>query len=470
MIFRFSLYGFLKNQRYFEAFLYLAFLEKGLDFFQIGLLVAARSIAVNLCEVPSGAIADVFGRRRLMLLSLSSYIAGFVALGAADHVAALAAGMALLGFGDAFRSGTHKAMVFAWLAAQDRTDERVRVYGYTRSWSKFGSAASVVAGAVIVLVSDTYSWVFYATVVPYVAGLVNLLGYPAALDGEAAASPSLGRAVRHMAEAVGAAVRRSSLRRLVLEAMGFDGVFAAVKDYLQPVLEAAAIAAAAGLLAAGGDLSDTQRTALLVGPVYVILFLLSGVASRRSHAVSDAAGGEDRAARVLWGAVGLVFAVMLAAGWAGASAPLVVTFVALHVLHNLWRPILISRFDVHGDESHGASILSLESQAQRLAVLARRRRRPPVRAGLPRDGAAGPAPGSAIRPRGRRLSLPPPPPRRSRAAPGAKRRHRARISAETVLFGSHPAADLRLECWRPREARAEVGVDPLPAQQRRMHP
>ena len=42
MIFRFSLYGFLKNQRYFEAFLVLAFPDKGLIFFEIGLLVAVR--------------------------------------------------------------------------------------------------------------------------------------------------------------------------------------------------------------------------------------------------------------------------------------------------------------------------------------------------------------------------------------------------------------------------------------------
>jgi len=48
MIFRFSLYGFLKNQRYFEAFLILVFLDKGLDFFRIGLLVAARELTVNV--------------------------------------------------------------------------------------------------------------------------------------------------------------------------------------------------------------------------------------------------------------------------------------------------------------------------------------------------------------------------------------------------------------------------------------
>jgi hypothetical protein len=67
MLFRFSLYGFLKNQRYFEPFLVLALLEKGLGFFEIGLLIGFRELTVNLLEIPSGAVADVWGRRRSMI-------------------------------------------------------------------------------------------------------------------------------------------------------------------------------------------------------------------------------------------------------------------------------------------------------------------------------------------------------------------------------------------------------------------
>ena len=59
MLFRFCLYGFLKNQRYFEPFWVLAFLEKGLNFFLLGLLFGFRELATNLMEIPTGAIADV---------------------------------------------------------------------------------------------------------------------------------------------------------------------------------------------------------------------------------------------------------------------------------------------------------------------------------------------------------------------------------------------------------------------------
>ena len=368
MIFRFSLYGFLKNQRYFEAFLVLAFLDKGLNFFEIGLLVAVRELAVNLLEVPSGAIADIYGRRLVMIGAFISYIISFLVLGLADHIGLLFAGMFLFGVGDSFRTGTHKAMIFAWLRLHDRSDERVRVYGYTRSWSKIGSAVSVLIAAGIVLVSDRYTAIFFIAIVPYSLAIINFLGYPKELDARAEKPPSLGAAFTHMVDSIKVAVHERRMRRLVLESMGFDGVFDAVKDYLQPVLAMAAVSAAAMFMLAS-DWSDTRRTALLVGPVYFVLHLLAGAASRHAHRACDAAHGEEPAARYLWVIVAVLYAGQALAGFFGVYAGLIVGFVLLHVAHNLWRPILISRFDRHGPETHGASLLSIESQGRRASTM-----------------------------------------------------------------------------------------------------
>ncbi len=368
MIFRFSLYGFLKNQRYFEAFLVLAFLDKGLNFFEIGLLVAVRELAVNLLEIPSGAIADIYGRRLVMIGAFVSYIVSFLLLGLADHIGLLFAGMFLFGVGDSFRTGTHKAMIFAWLRLHDRTDERVRVYGYTRSWSKIGSAVSVLIAAGIVLVTDRYTDIFFIALVPYGLAIINFLGYPKELDARAEKPPSLGAALTHMVESVKVAVHERRMRRLVLESMGFDGVFDAVKDYLQPVLAMAAVSAAAMFMVAS-DWSDTRRTALLVGPVYFVLHLLAGAASRNAHRACDAARGEEPAARYLWVIVAVLYAGLALTGFFDVYAGLIVGFVLLHVVHNLWRPILISRFDRHGPETHGASLLSIESQGRRASTM-----------------------------------------------------------------------------------------------------
>ena len=130
MLWRFSLYGFLKNQRYFEPFLLLIFLEKGLTFFLIGLLIGFREVAVNLLGIPSGAIADVCGRRQAMIFSFAAYIASFAVFGLADTISLLLLAMFLFASGEAFRTGTHKAMIFTWLRQQGRTAERTKVYGY----------------------------------------------------------------------------------------------------------------------------------------------------------------------------------------------------------------------------------------------------------------------------------------------------------------------------------------------------
>ena len=367
MIFRFSLYGFLKNQRYFEPFLFLAFLEKGLDFTDIGLLIAVRELTTNLLEIPSGAMADVISRRFSMILSFGAYIVAFTTLGYASDMNLLYLGMLFFGVGEAFRSGTHKAMIFAWLRSQDREDERVKIYGYTRSWSKYGSAVSVALAAPIVLFTDSYEWIFLAAIVPYALNIVNFLGYPKDLD-ETAGVVSMAEVVRHAGRTVSDSVRRPRLRRLFFESMGFDGVFAATKDYLQPILAALALTLAVSWITLE-DWSETQQAALLVGPVYIVLHLLSGAASRRSHRVSDRAGNEDRAARWLWGISVLVFVGLTISGFTGFLIGVVVAFVALNVLHNLWRPVLISRFDTHGSAIQGASLLSVESQARRVATM-----------------------------------------------------------------------------------------------------
>ena len=82
-----------------------------------------------------------------------------------------------------------------------------------------------------------------------------------------------------------------------------------------------------------------------------------------------ALGGEERAARVLWVGAAVVFAAMLVAGYVDRPALMVVTFVAIFVMHNLWRPVLISRFDRHGKAEQGASLLSIENQGARAATM-----------------------------------------------------------------------------------------------------
>ncbi len=364
MLRRFSLYGFLKNQQYYEPFLVLAFLEKGLSFFQIGLLISFRQICVNLMEIPSGAIADLYGRRRAMMLSFTAYIVSFAVFGGSNMLWQLFAAMFFFAIGEAFRTGTHKAMIFTYLRMQGRIDEKTRVYGYTRSWAKIGSAVSVVLAALFVIASSNYTSIFYFSIIPYVAGLINFAGYPKELDGRAEGSVSVRGVARHLLESLGISFKRRSLRRLMLESMGFTGFFKASKDYLQPILKSAALALPAGLM-----LNEIQRSAVLVGGVYFVLHMASAYASRNSHRICEYAGDEEKAARFLWGADFLLYAALLPLLYLRLYSLAIAGFILLYLMQNFWHPILISRFEEHASETRGATVLSIENQAQSVSIM-----------------------------------------------------------------------------------------------------
>ena len=364
MLRRFSLYGFLKNQRYFEPFIILFFLQRGLSFTQIGLLIGFRELCINLMEVPSGAFADLFGRRRCMVLSFAAYIASFALFGLSRSYAQFFAAMFFFAIGEAFRTGTHKAMIFTWLRLEGRLDEKTKVYGYTRSWSKIGSAVSTVVAVAIVWYAQDYTWVFFLAIIPYVVGLINFAGYPRELEGRPASRIRLRDVGTHLGKCIGDAARVRGLRRLVVESMCFEGVYKAVEDYLQPVVKNMAL-----LLPALAWVGEMRRSALLIGVVYLALYLGSAWASRGAHHLVERAGGETQGSRVLWKIAFATYAVLVPLLYFGMYRAAVVAFVLLAMVQNLWQPALISRFDAYAGEAEGATVLSIESQARAIATM-----------------------------------------------------------------------------------------------------
>jgi len=145
--------------------------------------------------------------------------------------------------------------------------------------------------------------------------------------------------------------------------MGFEGFFKASKDYLQPILMAASLPLTVFLFS-GIQLTDEQKSVVLIGPVFFVLFILSAVASRNAYRLVDKTGQEDRTARLLWGVSFVVLLVLFPAMYYEIHWIMIAGFVGLYVIQNIWRPVLISRFDAHSDEAKGATVLSIESQAK----------------------------------------------------------------------------------------------------------
>ncbi len=355
---RFALYGFLKNLRFFEPFLILFLRDAGLTFTLIGTLYAIRDTATYLLEVPTGVFADAVGRRKAMLMAFGAYLVSFVVFYLGQGFWWFALAMVFFAFGEAFRSGTHKALILEYLNQRGLRHLKVTYYGHTRSASQFGSAINALLAAALTFYTGNYRLMFLASVVPYVLDFLNLATYPPELDGEVAQFrwQEVSSHFRGTWAAFRSMATNRDAWRAILNSASFMALFKATKDYLQPILKQWALALPI-FLAYNGD----QRSAVVVGVVYFLIYLGTSYVSRHADRFS-------RRFRNLTTAINATFliggALLVLAGlatWATWTAVAVAAFLGFYLLHNVRRPMNVAYISDQIESKVMASGLSVES-------------------------------------------------------------------------------------------------------------
>ncbi len=361
---KFSAYGVLKNLSFFTPFIILFFREAGLSFLQIGTLFSIREVAINLMEIPTGIIADSFGRKKAMVFSFTSYILSFLVFFFSSGFAFFAIAMVLFAAGEAFRSGTHKAMIVDYLKFHNLLHYKVAYYGHTRGWSQIGSALSALIAAFLVFYTGNYRIVFLASVLPYLIDLILIITYPRELDGMHRTMEQTGRILHRMRKNITTTLkgtaevfRKKETLRALLNGSFFDGVFKATKEYLQPILKQYAI-----LLPILTYLESKQRVALITGIVYLFVFLLTSVASRNSWKVSRLFSSIQRSLNITYLAGGLLIALSGLFLSFNLHIPVIGLFILFYMLENSKRPINVGYFSDLIQNEVMASGLSIESQ------------------------------------------------------------------------------------------------------------
>ena len=362
--FKFCMYGFLKNLRFFEPFLLLILLGKGLSYLEIGTLYAAREISINIMEIPSGLLADTVGRRLTMVFSLLSYIVSFLIFYAVSSYFLLFFAMIAFAFGDAFRTGTHKAMIFDYLHSKGWDSQRTYYYGHTRAWSQWGSALSALVAAVLVFWQGSYKSVFLFTTIPYTLNLFLILSYPKYLDGPHHTDErKVSEIFMTVLHSLVASIKDPRLMRTIANQSLYSGYYKACKDYLQPILKTLALSLPVLL-----SFEEESRTALMVGLVYALLYGATAFVSSRSGAFVRRFGelATPLNLTMLVGiALGLFSGLFLHLTWVSLA---VVLYLGIYVLENLRKPMGITYVSERMKQDSLASALSVESQAESLVA------------------------------------------------------------------------------------------------------
>ncbi|MGG4169379.1 MFS transporter [Rossellomorea vietnamensis] len=161
-------------QLFFDRALWVIYLgDKGMTLGEIGVLEALLHLAIVLFEVPTGMIADLYGRKvSLVIGNLFSLLYGlFMLLGGNFSMFTLA--FLSMGLMVTLHSGAEQAFAYDTLKNEKREKDYTRVIGSMTAISLLSLSLAKFLGGFMAEVS--WEWVYGSTIVTHVLAVIPLL-------------------------------------------------------------------------------------------------------------------------------------------------------------------------------------------------------------------------------------------------------------------------------------------------------
>ncbi|WP_297089669.1 MFS transporter [uncultured Draconibacterium sp.] len=132
----------------------LLFIESNsMGTYELFVLKAIYSVAIVTMEIPSGWMADVWGRKKTLVLGSILGSAGFLIYSFSYGFWAFVIAEIILGIGHSFVSGADSAMLYDSLKADNKTNKYVREEGRITSAGNFAEAIAGVIGGLLAAIS-----------------------------------------------------------------------------------------------------------------------------------------------------------------------------------------------------------------------------------------------------------------------------------------------------------------------------
>jgi len=222
------------------------FLDLGLKLEQYAILNVIWAVTILLFEIPSGALADVIGRRWMVIVAAAlmvgeMFVFAFAPVGV-WLFPLLVINRVLSGMAEACASGADEALAYDSLPDEGREERWRGVLATLMKWSSGGFFIAMTTGALAFdrqfievaarlvgwggPVGLTTRWPVYLTLATSIPALICALAMrePPSRGKPETAQPPLGNAIANILEAARFVFRDPRVRLLLLSAMLFDSL------------------------------------------------------------------------------------------------------------------------------------------------------------------------------------------------------------------------------------------------------
>ena len=371
IILKFRLYGFFKNLQFFEPFIILIFINWGYSLFEIGILVLIQQIIIFILEIPSGVLADNFGKKTELLICFMFYIISFIFYFLGPNFIFLIFGTIFYGLGEAFRSGTHKAMELDWMEKNDLLKYKAFIYGQTRAWSLYGSALKSILAILLVFILPADRWIFLIATIPFLIDFALILSYPRymnthSLDAKSNFMSLFMKSFKNIFEML----KSVNLRKSILSSSSYDAIFKGLKDFIQPIMTVLIVYLCVDLQL--NEENQENYTKLILGILYAVFYILSSFGSQNAYRFSNLFSNSPSAYNLLFDLFGVAMIIIGGFYMIGFSWGVIFFYLLIYMIYNMRRPILVGYIGNQVPSEKRATILSVEAQSKSIitAILA----------------------------------------------------------------------------------------------------
>ena len=129
--------------------LFFFYEERGLDLQEFASLISIYYLAMVICELPTGWLADRLGRRPAMIAGPLVLSASFLILWSGTEFGTFVIGEVLFGLGHALLSGPPSAFLYETLSQTGRIDSYLRIESRMTAIRGGGTSLSFLAGGIL---------------------------------------------------------------------------------------------------------------------------------------------------------------------------------------------------------------------------------------------------------------------------------------------------------------------------------
>lgn len=235
-IHKFYLASFLKNQTYFVPIIVLFFQDLGLSYSDIFWIFTIGSVFSFIIEIPTGIFADIYGKRRGILISKLLIFISFLLFGFSINFVTLLVANLVYELGKSFRSGTETAYVYGYLLQTKDSPSYTLVKANQKFYARISESIGTALGGFIAY-HYGFNIAFFLASIPALINFGQTITWVKLKECERPKKINIKNNIIFAKESFKESLQNKGLRKIIMNVALFSAAVASLEKFVQPYMK-----------------------------------------------------------------------------------------------------------------------------------------------------------------------------------------------------------------------------------------